>query len=256
MGCYPGPLQFLYYMTMTFRVVQSKNGDNARYHVQRECGTTTNALIDALWHPNLDTTACPPPSQRHKVATGLTLAGVPVSQANELLSASYQLYWHSETNDTVVRTVTSVSDLVERIVLRPPQAPTGRGSCADFSDHPQTKLATRKKREEVWRPSAVVFNRRVTPTVKAVTKSGCRPDSRRKVQIKEESIARWHRDETGERRRHGTKRNGIWDFALDKRQRTGDDWPVERGDKVKGTSRGSDDEKARYDNGGDANKVW
>ncbi|KAH9167151.1 subtilisin-like protein [Lactarius sanguifluus] len=35
----------------------------------------------------------------------LTLTGVPVSRANELLSASYQLYQHIETNDTVLRTL-------------------------------------------------------------------------------------------------------------------------------------------------------
>ncbi|KAH9175812.1 subtilisin-like protein [Lactarius sanguifluus] len=35
----------------------------------------------------------------------LTLTGVPVSRANELLRASYQLYQHLETNDTVLRTL-------------------------------------------------------------------------------------------------------------------------------------------------------
>ncbi|KAH9167147.1 subtilisin-like protein [Lactarius sanguifluus] len=35
----------------------------------------------------------------------LTLIGVPVSRANELLSASYQLYQHIGTNDTVLRTL-------------------------------------------------------------------------------------------------------------------------------------------------------
>ncbi|KAH8987024.1 subtilisin-like protein [Lactarius akahatsu] len=35
----------------------------------------------------------------------LTLSGVPVSRANELLSASYQLYQHIGTNDTVLRTL-------------------------------------------------------------------------------------------------------------------------------------------------------
>ncbi|KAH9031414.1 subtilisin-like protein [Lactarius deliciosus] len=35
----------------------------------------------------------------------LTLTGVPVSRANELLGASYQLYQHLETNDTVLRTL-------------------------------------------------------------------------------------------------------------------------------------------------------
>jgi tripeptidyl-peptidase-1 len=38
----------------------------------------------------------------------LTLSGVPVSQANALLSASYQLYRHAETNETVLRTTSYV----------------------------------------------------------------------------------------------------------------------------------------------------
>ncbi|KAH9165482.1 subtilisin-like protein [Lactarius sanguifluus] len=37
--------------------------------------------------------------------TTLTLSGVPIIQANALLGASYQLYRHVETNETVVRTV-------------------------------------------------------------------------------------------------------------------------------------------------------
>jgi tripeptidyl-peptidase-1 len=35
----------------------------------------------------------------------LTVAGVPVSQANKLLGASYQLYYHPGTNETILRTV-------------------------------------------------------------------------------------------------------------------------------------------------------
>ena len=35
----------------------------------------------------------------------LTVAGVPVSQANQLLGASYQLYHHSEKNETILRTI-------------------------------------------------------------------------------------------------------------------------------------------------------
>ncbi|KAF8267520.1 subtilisin-like protein [Lactarius quietus] len=35
----------------------------------------------------------------------LTLTGVPVPQANDLLGASFQLYQHTETNDTVLRTI-------------------------------------------------------------------------------------------------------------------------------------------------------
>ena len=34
----------------------------------------------------------------------LTVTGVPVAQANELLGASYQLYYHAGTNDTILRT--------------------------------------------------------------------------------------------------------------------------------------------------------
>jgi tripeptidyl-peptidase-1 len=36
----------------------------------------------------------------------LKVTSVPVSQANELLGASYQLYRHTETNDTILRTIT------------------------------------------------------------------------------------------------------------------------------------------------------
>ena len=35
----------------------------------------------------------------------LTIAGVPVSQANKLLGASYELYYHAWANDTILRTV-------------------------------------------------------------------------------------------------------------------------------------------------------
>jgi tripeptidyl-peptidase-1 len=35
----------------------------------------------------------------------LTVAGVPVSQANKLLGASYRLYHHSQTNETILRTI-------------------------------------------------------------------------------------------------------------------------------------------------------
>ncbi|KAI9450052.1 subtilisin-like protein [Lactarius psammicola] len=48
------------------------------------------------------------PSSSVSVAHGgssLMLAGVPISQANNLLGASYQLYRHAETNETVLRTV-------------------------------------------------------------------------------------------------------------------------------------------------------
>ena len=35
----------------------------------------------------------------------LTLTGVPVSKANEILSASYELYRHTKTNETIIRTL-------------------------------------------------------------------------------------------------------------------------------------------------------
>jgi tripeptidyl-peptidase-1 len=35
----------------------------------------------------------------------LTVAGMPVSKANELLEASYQLYYHAGTNETILQTV-------------------------------------------------------------------------------------------------------------------------------------------------------
>ncbi|KAH8993853.1 subtilisin-like protein [Lactarius hatsudake] len=73
-----------------------------------------NALIDALiqvsspGHPNawLEHHGVHPSiiSTKHG-GSWLTLTGVPVSRANELLSASYQLYQHIGTNDTVLRTL-------------------------------------------------------------------------------------------------------------------------------------------------------
>ncbi|KAH9055293.1 subtilisin-like protein [Lactarius vividus] len=48
------------------------------------------------------------PSESVSVTHGgssLTLAGVPISQANNLLGASYQLYRHVETNETIIRTI-------------------------------------------------------------------------------------------------------------------------------------------------------
>ena len=48
------------------------------------------------------------PSSSISVTRGgssLTLAGVPISQANKLLSASYKLYNHVETNNTILRTI-------------------------------------------------------------------------------------------------------------------------------------------------------
>ena len=47
-----------------------------------------------------------PPSSISRTHGGgwLTITDVPVSQANELLSASYQLYYHAGRNDTILRT--------------------------------------------------------------------------------------------------------------------------------------------------------
>ncbi|KAH8997764.1 subtilisin-like protein [Lactarius hatsudake] len=48
------------------------------------------------------------PSESVSVTHGgssLTLTGVPISQANNLLGASYQLYRHVETNETIIRTI-------------------------------------------------------------------------------------------------------------------------------------------------------
>ncbi|KAH9031560.1 subtilisin-like protein [Lactarius hengduanensis] len=60
----------------------------------------------SLSTPGLNTMMSPPPpSRRHTAANWLTLVGVPVSKANDLLGASYQLYRHAETNDTVLRTI-------------------------------------------------------------------------------------------------------------------------------------------------------
>ncbi|KAH9166920.1 subtilisin-like protein [Lactarius sanguifluus] len=49
----------------------------------------------------LSTTACPFPSHG---GNWLTVTGVPVSKANELLGASYQLYRYAGTNETILRT--------------------------------------------------------------------------------------------------------------------------------------------------------
>ncbi|KAH8984527.1 subtilisin-like protein [Lactarius akahatsu] len=83
-----------------------------------------NALIDTLYQEQVADLVSPPPGtfelvnswlEYHGVpsssvsmthgGTTLTLSGVPIIQANALLGASYQLYRHVETNETVVRTV-------------------------------------------------------------------------------------------------------------------------------------------------------
>ncbi|KAH9038759.1 subtilisin-like protein [Lactarius pseudohatsudake] len=47
----------------------------------------------------------PPTSVSRTLGSWLTLTGVPVSQANDIFGASYQLYNHVETNHTVLRTI-------------------------------------------------------------------------------------------------------------------------------------------------------
>ncbi|KAH9163946.1 subtilisin-like protein [Lactarius sanguifluus] len=83
-----------------------------------------NALIDTLYQEQVADLVSPPPGtlelihswlEYHGVpsssvsmthgGTTLTLSGVSIIQANALLGASYQLYMHVETNETVVRTV-------------------------------------------------------------------------------------------------------------------------------------------------------
>ncbi|KAH8989246.1 subtilisin-like protein [Lactarius akahatsu] len=83
-----------------------------------------NALIDTLYQRQVAELVSPPPGTLELVnswlechgvpslsvsmthgGTTLTLRGVSIIQANALLGASYQLYRHVETNETVVRTV-------------------------------------------------------------------------------------------------------------------------------------------------------
>ncbi|KAH9165488.1 subtilisin-like protein [Lactarius sanguifluus] len=103
--------------------------------VQRE-----NALIDTLYQEQLADLVSPPPRTLELVhswlefhgvpsssvsmthgGTTLTLSGVSIIQANALLGASYQLYRHVETNETVVRTVgyalpAALHELVQTVV--------------------------------------------------------------------------------------------------------------------------------------------
>ncbi|KAH9163948.1 subtilisin-like protein [Lactarius sanguifluus] len=99
-----------------------------------------NALIDTLYQDQVADLVSPPPrtlelvnswleyhgvpsssaSMTHS-GTTLTLSGVSIIQANALLGASYQLYRHVETNETVVRTVgyalpASLHGLVQTVV--------------------------------------------------------------------------------------------------------------------------------------------
>ncbi|KAH9168156.1 subtilisin-like protein [Lactarius sanguifluus] len=63
--------------------------------------TDTLELIDT-WLEHL---GIPPSSVSRTLGSWLTLTAVPVSQANDILGASYQLYNHVETNHTVLRTI-------------------------------------------------------------------------------------------------------------------------------------------------------
>ena len=62
----------------------------------------TLALVNSWLHYN-----SVPPSSVSMIDGGswLTLTGVPMTRANELLGASYELYRHTKTNETIIRTV-------------------------------------------------------------------------------------------------------------------------------------------------------
>ena len=62
----------------------------------------TLELVDSwLEHHDIPSSSV---SQTHG-GNWLTILGVPVSKANDLLGASYKLYQHAESNDTVLRTI-------------------------------------------------------------------------------------------------------------------------------------------------------
>ncbi|KAH9018140.1 peptidase S8/S53 domain-containing protein [Lactarius pseudohatsudake] len=95
----------------------------------------------------------------------LTVAGVSVSQANDLLGASYQLYTHTKTNETIVRTLGySLPAMLHRLVQT--VAPT------TFFSSPLTQGQTPRKRSGVaaagpgksppGKPVTMPLNRRIT----------------------------------------------------------------------------------------------
>ncbi|KAH9046862.1 subtilisin-like protein [Lactarius hengduanensis] len=96
----------------------------------------------------------------------LTVIGVPVSRANELLSASYQLYRHIETNDTVVRTLsyglpTALLEHVQNV------APTTHFGFPRTPRMPHDGAAEAQKRVPAGEPGMVLSSRQepyVTPS--------------------------------------------------------------------------------------------
>ncbi|KAH9083877.1 subtilisin-like protein [Lactarius deliciosus] len=96
----------------------------------------------------------------------LTVIGVPVSRANELLSASYQLYRHIETNDTVLRTLsyglpTALLEHVQNV------APTTHFGFPRTPQMPHDGAAGAQKRVPAGEPVTVLSSRQepyVTPS--------------------------------------------------------------------------------------------
>ncbi|KAH8977416.1 subtilisin-like protein [Lactarius akahatsu] len=96
----------------------------------------------------------------------LTVIGVPVSRANELLSASYQLYRHIGTNDTVLRTLsyglpTALLEHVQNV------APTTHFGFPRTPRMPHDGAAGAQKRVPAGEPVTVLSSRQepyVTPS--------------------------------------------------------------------------------------------
>ncbi|KAH9176752.1 subtilisin-like protein [Lactarius sanguifluus] len=94
----------------------------------------------------------------------LTVIGVPVSRANELLSASYQLYRHIETNDTVLRTLsyglpTALLEHVQNV------APTTHFGFPRTPRMPHDEAAGAQKRVPAGEPVTVLSSRQEQPYV-------------------------------------------------------------------------------------------
>ncbi|KAH8993283.1 subtilisin-like protein [Lactarius hatsudake] len=94
----------------------------------------------------------------------LTVIGVPVSRANELLSASYQLYRHIETNDTVLRTLsyglpTALLEHVQNV------APTTHFGFPRTPRMPHDGAAEAQKRVPAGEPVTVLSSRQERPYV-------------------------------------------------------------------------------------------
>ncbi|KAH9173783.1 peptidase S8/S53 domain-containing protein [Lactarius sanguifluus] len=85
--------------------------------------------------------------------SSLTVTGLSVSQANDLLGASYQLYTHSKTNETIVRTLGYSLPVVLHGHVQT-VAPT------TFFSSPVTQWQTpRKRRGSSWAGEAVIARR-------------------------------------------------------------------------------------------------